>query len=94
MILYEIPDIRLFWSRDSGFLDQFSSLKPAEVVKYRPISVHPQLYMDLSFWLPRRESANSLSEENHEMKSQVFDTIRNVSGDLIEQVSSSKLFYN
>ena len=24
MILYEIPDIRLFWSNDSGFLNQFN----------------------------------------------------------------------
>jgi phenylalanyl-tRNA synthetase alpha chain len=23
MILYDIPDIRIFWSTDSGFLDQF-----------------------------------------------------------------------
>lgn len=27
MIMYGIPDIRLFWSKDSGFLSQFEGKK-------------------------------------------------------------------
>jgi phenylalanyl-tRNA synthetase alpha chain len=32
MIMYGIPDIRLFWSRDSGFLSQFDGKKPSDPV--------------------------------------------------------------
>lgn len=32
MIMYGIPDIRLFWSKDSGFLNQFEGKKPDDVV--------------------------------------------------------------
>lgn len=37
MILYDIPDIRLFWSRDDGFLNQFKYDDPtfSKVVKYK-----------------------------------------------------------
>ena len=48
MILFEIPDIRLFWSTDKRFLDQF---KDGEVVKFRPFSKYPECYKDVSFWV-------------------------------------------
>ena len=35
MILYEIPDIRLFWSNDSGFLSQFKYDDSSKIVKYK-----------------------------------------------------------
>lgn len=35
MKLYGIPDIRLFWSNDSGFLSQFKFDDPATPVTYR-----------------------------------------------------------
>ena len=37
MILYDIPDIRVFWSRDSGFLSQFKYEDPEfnKYVKYK-----------------------------------------------------------
>ncbi|KAK0408243.1 hypothetical protein QR680_003852 [Steinernema hermaphroditum] len=79
MVLYSIPDIRLFWSEDSGFLSQFADKQPEDNYKYVPISVHPQVYFDLSFWLPDRPS--------HEMSADVFDLIRSIGGNLVEQVS-------
>lgn len=33
MIMYGIPDIRLFWTKDSGFTHQFANLEPSDVVK-------------------------------------------------------------
>lgn len=81
MILYQIPDIRLFWSRDTGFLSQFANLQPQERIVYKPISIHPQLRMDLSFWIPANQELNSA-----EMRSNACDIIRSVGEDLIEQV--------
>jgi len=35
MRLYNIPDIRLFWSNDAGFLNQFKVDNPNEYVQYK-----------------------------------------------------------
>ncbi len=35
MRLYEIPDIRLFWSNDSGFLSQFQGATPNQKITYK-----------------------------------------------------------
>jgi phenylalanyl-tRNA synthetase alpha chain len=49
MLLFGIPDIRLFWSEDPRFLNQF---KEGTVTKYEPFSKFPACYKDVSFWLP------------------------------------------
>eukprot|EP00455_Lapot_gusevi_P013818 TRINITY_DN1681_c0_g1_i13.p1 TRINITY_DN1681_c0_g1~~TRINITY_DN1681_c0_g1_i13.p1 ORF type:complete len:134 (+),score=23.35 TRINITY_DN1681_c0_g1_i13:43-444(+) len=72
MVLFNIPDIRLFWSQDSRFLDQF---KQGKIVKFQPYSKYPPCYKDISFWLPPNFHENDLCSE-----------IRNVAGDLVEQV--------
>ena len=35
MKLYDIPDIRLFWSTDSGFHSQFKVEDPQTKIKYK-----------------------------------------------------------
>ncbi|XP_014678978.1 PREDICTED: phenylalanine--tRNA ligase, mitochondrial-like [Priapulus caudatus] len=50
MLLYDIPDIRLLWSEDSGFLSQFDFDDSSAPVKYQPISIYPQCTSDMSFW--------------------------------------------
>jgi phenylalanyl-tRNA synthetase alpha chain len=35
MRLYQIPDIRLFWSTDSGFLNQFKNKSPKDSVVFK-----------------------------------------------------------
>uniref|UniRef100_A0A0M3KIQ0 phenylalanine--tRNA ligase n=1 Tax=Anisakis simplex TaxID=6269 RepID=A0A0M3KIQ0_ANISI len=87
MVLYGIPDIRLFWSTDSGFKSQFAGIKPNDRVKYKAVSVHPQLYLDLSFWLC--DGVNS-----EEMTANTYDLIRSVGGDLVEQVNLSDCYLN
>ncbi|KAH9526202.1 phenylalanyl-tRNA synthetase, mitochondrial [Dermatophagoides farinae] len=52
MLYYSIPDIRLFWTRDTGFSVQFDRLKPFERYQYQTISTYPQKIFDISFWLP------------------------------------------
>ena len=80
MLLFQIPDIRLFWSSDPRFLDQFHSvtLDPSTDVAYKPFSRYPACYKDISFWLP--EAATDFVENDF------FEVVRLVGGDLVERV--------
>ena len=80
MVLYSIPDIRLFWSQDSGFLNQFSDAKPESKITYKTISKFPQCTNDISFWLPSNSDADSMSPNDF------YDLVREVGGDIVEQV--------
>lgn len=53
MVLFDIPDIRLFWSEDERFISQF---KDGKVTKFQPYSKFPLCYKDVSFWLPKHPS--------------------------------------
>ncbi|XP_045610888.1 phenylalanine--tRNA ligase, mitochondrial isoform X2 [Procambarus clarkii] len=77
MKLYGIPDIRLFWSTDSGFLSQFHFDDPTTNVKYKTVSKFMQCSNDISFWLP---------VDGHYHSSDFFDLVRAVGGDIVEQV--------
>jgi phenylalanyl-tRNA synthetase alpha chain len=55
MLLYSIPDIRLFWSRDTRFLSQFSERQP--IKRFIPFSKYPACFKDVSFWLRTSSSA-------------------------------------
>jgi phenylalanyl-tRNA synthetase alpha chain len=55
MLLYSIPDIRLFWSRDTRFLSQFSESQP--IKRFVPFSKYPACFKDVSFWLRSSSSA-------------------------------------
>ena len=74
MILYSIPDIRLFWSQDPRFLDQFA---PGTFQPFKPYSKFPPCYKDVSFWLP----VQSALHEND-----FCDLVRDTAGDLVEDV--------
>ena len=73
MVLFNIPDIRLFWSEDVRFLSQFSE---NELTTFKPFSKYPPCFKDVSFWLPSNFHENDLYEE-----------IRNVAGDVVEDVT-------
>ncbi|KAH7075569.1 phenylalanyl-tRNA synthetase mitochondrial precursor [Paraphoma chrysanthemicola] len=55
MLLYGIPDIRLFWSQDARFLSQFSEAAP--IRRFVPFSKYPACFKDVSFWLRSSSSA-------------------------------------
>ncbi|KAA0193775.1 hypothetical protein HAZT_HAZT006112 [Hyalella azteca] len=78
MKLYDIPDIRIFWSRDSGFLSQFKFEDSNTLYKYKRVSAYPQCTNDISFWLPSAATFDS---------NDFYDLVRQVGGDIVEQVS-------
>lgn len=88
MLLFNIPDIRLFWSRDERFLSQF---RAGEITRFEPFSKHPACYKDVSFWLPQPhvyEAAAARGQPLPEVhENDVMEIVRGVGGDLIEDVS-------
>ncbi|CAG9792867.1 unnamed protein product [Diatraea saccharalis] len=86
MALYNIPDIRLMWSKDSGFLNQFANKDVDAKITYKPISLYPQCVNDISFWLP-----NDLTIDTF-MSNDFYDLVRDIGGDIIEQVKLKDKF--
>jgi phenylalanyl-tRNA synthetase alpha chain len=73
MKVFDIPDIRLFWSHDHRFLKQFSAKKG--LTKFIPFSKYPVCYKDISFWVPKTFVENDF-----------FELVRDLAGDLVEKV--------
>ncbi|KAJ9653501.1 phenylalanyl-tRNA synthetase alpha subunit, mitochondrial [Neophaeococcomyces mojaviensis] len=62
MLLFEIPDIRLFWSQDERFLSQF---KEGQITRFKPFSKYPPCYKDVSFWVrPSPDGASPIGAES------------------------------
>ncbi|MCJ1325852.1 hypothetical protein MMC10_002515 [Thelotrema lepadinum] len=80
MLLYSIPDIRLFWSQDDRFLSQFATDKP--VRQFVPFSKYPSCPRDVAFWT--RETGSGGATSFHE--NDAMQVIRDIGGDLVEQV--------
>lgn len=72
MVLFDIPDIRLFWSTDKRFLDQFKS---KQMIRFMPFSKYPSCYKDVSFWCPDSFNENDFAQ-----------IVRDCAGDMAEQV--------
>lgn len=72
MVLFSIPDIRLFWSADARFHSQFQT---GEIITFQPYSKYPACFKDIAFWTPETFHPNDLNE-----------LVRDVAGDLVERV--------
>ena len=72
MKLFKIPDVRLFWSTDSRFLSQFTQ---GTISEFKEFSKYPPCYKDISLWVGPNYNPNDL-----------FEIMREVGGDLIENV--------
>ncbi|KAI9720497.1 MAG: hypothetical protein M1828_005668 [Chrysothrix sp. TS-e1954] len=90
MLLFDIPDIRLFWSEDARFLGQFrEGLAEGGMRRFVPFSKHPACYKDVSFWVPEREREGAAAEGRggvgfHE--NDLMEIVRMVAGNLVEDV--------
>ena len=78
MILFNIPDIRLFWSDDERFLSQFEDGEINEFVSY---SKYPPIIRDISMWIPGGFHENNLME-----------IVRSETGELVESVEEIDKF--
>lgn len=82
MVLFGIPDIRLFWSQDSRFASQF---KADTVTMFKPYSKYPGTLRDVAFWINE-------SKPIHE--NDIMSIVRNIAGDLVENVALIDEFVN
>ncbi|KAJ7524301.1 hypothetical protein O6H91_18G085800 [Diphasiastrum complanatum] len=74
MVLFDIPDIRLFWSSDPRFTAQFTAGQLG--IKFKPFSKFPPCYKDISFWISDAFTENNLCE-----------VVRGIAGDLVEEAN-------
>lgn len=81
MLLFGIPDIRLFWSTDDRFLSQF---RTGEITRFIPFSKYPACYKDVAFWLKSSNSPAGGADQFHE--NDMMEVVRSVAGDLAEDV--------
>jgi phenylalanyl-tRNA synthetase alpha chain len=82
MILFQIPDIRLFWTEDERFWKQFHEDMPLDgSVVFQPYSKYPPCYKDVSFWLSQERNSSRSFHVN-----ELLDLVRGVAGDLVENV--------
>lgn len=79
MILYDIPDIRMFWSQDERFLKQFRVHDIHQNICFQPLSKYPPLHNDISFWLPAGRDSFTAND--------FYELVRSIAGDLVEKVS-------
>lgn len=106
MVLFSIPDIRLFWSEDSRFTNQF---KLNTINKFKPYSKFPPCYKDFSFWIPApatpttttatTTAANSstveaVTERETFHENDFCEIVRDVAGDLVEGVELVSCSFN
>ncbi|SCU94401.1 LANO_0E06656g1_1 [Lachancea nothofagi CBS 11611] len=77
MLLFEIPDIRLFWTLDERFHSQFSE---GTISKFKPYSKYPGTVRDVAFWLPQKQDCAIIHEND------LMEIVREMAGDLVESV--------
>lgn len=78
MLLFEIPDIRLLWTKDERFHNQF---KEGKITTFTSYSKYPGSYRDIAFWLPEK-----LKNEVQLQENDLMEIVRNIAGDLVESV--------
>ncbi|KAK3315362.1 hypothetical protein B0H66DRAFT_606247 [Apodospora peruviana] len=97
MLLFQIPDIRLFWSQDQRFLGQFAGVSEnLDLLKrFVPFSKYPASKRDISFWLGRSTVSAAGGNDRAPVsvgdfhENDVMEIVRDVCGDTVEEV---KLF--
>lgn len=91
MIMFDIPDIRLFWTDDVRFLDQFVDEK---IVTFKPYSKVSPLIKDISFWIDESEIQTNCRGFDWLNINNFYESVREVCGDSIASVDILDKFYH
>lgn len=81
MILFKIPDIRLFWTNDERFHSQF---KDGSIIEFKSYSKYPPVFKDITFWTSNGDDDESGGNEF--VENDFFDLVRSIVGDLVEKI--------
>lgn len=83
MIQFDIPDIRLLWSKDSRFTSQYMN-NFIYLKKFEPFSNHPPCIKDVAFWI---HDKSELEDDEYWLKvNDLYELIREIAGDIVESV--------
>ncbi|KAK5576897.1 hypothetical protein RB653_001834 [Dictyostelium firmibasis] len=97
MILFNIPDIRLFWTNDNRFHNQFKGIDKSDSsssflsdinikgVQFQQFSKYPSCFKDVSFWI---------EDESNFHENKFYEFVRESCGDLVERVDLVDKFTN
>lgn len=91
MILFDIPDIRLFWTDDHRFCDQFTEGK---ITTFKPYSKIEPLAKDISFWIDEKEVNKKDEGFDWVNINNFYELVREVCGDSVASVSILDKFYH
>lgn len=91
MILFDIPDIRYFWTNSEKFLSQFESGK---IVQFKPYSKLEVSSKDIAFWIPKEQLELEDKTFSWNNENDFMELIREVIGDGVEKVELIDSFHN
>ena len=93
MILMEIPDIRIFWSDEPKFLDQY---KDGKMVKFQEFSKLDSLWKDISFWLDKTEIKDIKGQQEFtwSMGNNFYDLVHSIFSDDVESVEITSRYHD
>jgi phenylalanyl-tRNA synthetase alpha chain len=92
MILFNIPDIRLFWTDDDRFLNQFEK---GNINKFIPYPTLNKVSKDLSMWIPN-DQLNIKSNDYFDWMfvNEFYELVRNIFNDSVAEVKLIDKYYN
>ena len=104
MILFNIPDIRLFWKNSEKFLVQFNSNEvlsqltkaDGKITEFKPYSSLDSVNRDISFWINEKDiTIDNVSNEFKWNKiNEFYEMVRELCGDNIENVNLYDKFFH
>jgi len=88
MVLFKIPDIRLFWSNEPKFLNQFQA---NQITIFKSFSSLDELQKDISFFIP---DINNRETFQWNGVNDFYDICRDVAGDMLEKIERLDAFFH